>query len=107
VALTVATSLLGDLRPGDVTAAGWGRLACLAVVSTVGAISMFFAGLDRVGPTTASILSTVEPVVTVLLAFAVFGETLAAVQLLGGALVIAAVLALAARFRPQPQGATT
>ena len=107
VALTVATALLGDLRPGDVTAAGWGWLACLAVVSTVGAISMFFAGLDRVGPTSASILSTVEPVVTVLLAFLVFGETLAAVQLAGGVLVIAAVLALALRVRPQLQGATT
>jgi drug/metabolite transporter (DMT)-like permease len=68
---------------------------------------MFFAGLDRVGPTTASILSTVEPVVTVLLAFLVFGETLAAVQLAGGALVVAAVLALAVRVRPQLQGATT
>ena len=107
VALTVATALLGDLRPGDVTAAGWGWLACLAVVSTVGAISMFFAGLDRVGPTSASILSTVEPVVTVVLAFLVFGETLAAVQLAGGVLVIAAVLALAVRVRPQLQGATT
>jgi drug/metabolite transporter (DMT)-like permease len=107
VALSVATALLGDLRPGDVTASGWGWLACLAVVSTVGAISMFFAGLDRVGPTTASILSTVEPVVTVLLAFLVFGETLAAVQLAGGALVLAAVLALAVRVRPQLQGATT
>jgi drug/metabolite transporter (DMT)-like permease len=107
VVLTAATALLGDLRPGDVTGAGWGWLACLAVVSTVGAISMFFAGLDRVGPTTASILSTVEPVVTVLLAFLVFGETLAAVQLAGGALVLAAVLALAVRVRPRLQGATT
>jgi drug/metabolite transporter (DMT)-like permease len=107
VALTAATALLGDLRPGDVTAAGWGWLAGLAVVSTVGAISMFFAGLDRVGPTSASILSTVEPVVTVLLAFLVFGETLAAVQLAGGVLVIAAVLALAVRVRPRLQAATT
>src|SRR5919106_6842000 len=107
VSLTTGSALLGELRPGEVTASGWGWLACLAVVSTVGAISMFFAGLDRVGPTTASILSTVEPVVTVLLAFLVFGETLAAVQLAGGALVLAAVLALAVRVRPQLQGATT
>src|SRR5688500_5559724 len=71
VALTAGTALLGELRPGELTAAGWGWLACLAVVSTVVAISFFFAGLRRVGPTTASILSTVEPVVTVLLAFLV------------------------------------
>ena len=96
--LLVGTSLLGEFRPGDLTAAGWGWLACLAVISTVGAVSLFFAGLDRVGPTAASILSTVEPVVTVLLAFLVFGEVLGAVQLVGGALVLAAVIVLNARW---------
>jgi hypothetical protein len=60
----------------------------------VAAISLLFAGLGRVGPTTASILATVEPVVTVLLAFLVFGETLGTSQLAGGACVVAAVLAL-------------
>ena len=96
--LLVGTTLLGEFRPGDLTAAGWGWLACLAVISTVGAVSLFFAGLDRVGPTAASILSTVEPVVTVVLAFLVFGEVLGAVQLLGGALVLAAVVVLNARW---------
>jgi drug/metabolite transporter (DMT)-like permease len=97
VSLTVGSTLLGELRPGELTAAGWGWLACLAVISTVGAISLFFAGLRRVGPTTAAILATVEPLVTVLLAFIVFGETLGGVQLLGGGLVVLAVLALNAR----------
>ena len=64
------------------------------------AVSLFFAGLKRVGPTTASILSTVEPVVTVGLAFVVFGELLGALQLLGGALVVGAVLVLAS-YRPR------
>jgi drug/metabolite transporter (DMT)-like permease len=95
--LTAGSALLGELRPGKLTAAGWGWLACLAVVSTVGAISLFFAGLRRAGPTTASILATVEPLVTVLLAFLVFGETLGAVQIAGGTLVLAAVLVLQAR----------
>jgi drug/metabolite transporter (DMT)-like permease len=97
VSLTAGTALLGQLRPEAVTAAGWGWLACLAVVSTVAAIGLFFAGLPRVGPTTASILSTVEPLTTVLLAFLVFGETLGVVQLAGGALVLSAVLVLQAR----------
>jgi len=77
-----------------VTVAGWGWLACLTVVCTVGAILLFFAGLQRVGPTTASILATVEPVVTVVLAFLVFGERLGSVQLAGGALVLSAVVVL-------------
>jgi drug/metabolite transporter (DMT)-like permease len=94
--LTVGSALLGELRPGELTAAGWGWLACLAVVSTVASISLFFAGLRRVGPTTASILATVEPLVTVLLAFVVFGETLGVLQVVGGGLVLAAVLVLQA-----------
>jgi drug/metabolite transporter (DMT)-like permease len=94
VSLTVGSALSGELRPGELTFAGWGWLACLAVVSTVASISLFFAGLRRVGPTTASILATVEPLVTVLLAFIVFREALGVVQLAGGALVLAAVLVL-------------
>lgn len=98
VSLVASTALLGQLRPAEVTGAGWGWLAALALVSTVVAIALFFAGLRRVGPTTASILATVEPVVTVLLAFAVFGETLGPVQLVGGGFVVAAVLALNVRL---------
>lgn len=94
--LTLVGAIGGDLRPGDVSAAGFGWLACIAVVSTVGAVGLFFAGLQRVGPTTASILSTAEPLTTVLLAFLVFGESLGRVQLVGGALVLGAVLVLSA-----------
>jgi drug/metabolite transporter (DMT)-like permease len=94
--LTLAGAAGGDVHPGDVSAAGFGWLAGIAGVSTVGAISLFFAGLKRVGPTTASILSTAEPLTTVLLAFLAFGESLGPVQLAGGALVLGAVLVLSA-----------
>ena len=98
--LTVAGVLDGDLRPGDVTLTGYGWLVAIAVVSTVGAVSLFFAGLARVGPTAASILSTAEPVTTVVLAFLAFGEALGPEQLAGGALVVGAVFVLAAPERP-------
>jgi drug/metabolite transporter (DMT)-like permease len=99
VTLTLGASVLGELHPAEVTAEGWLWLGCIGVVSTVVAIGFFFAGLRRVGPTSASILATVEPVVTVLLAFAVFGETLAALQILGAALVLTSVVVLQARSR--------
>ena len=104
ITLTAGSGLLGELRPQDVTAMGWLWLGCIAVVSTVTAIALFFAGLRRVGASTASILASVEPVVTVLLAFLVFGETLAAVQILGAALVLTSVLVLRARraWHPRP-----
>jgi drug/metabolite transporter (DMT)-like permease len=100
--LTLAGLVGGELRLGAVTATGFAWLACIAVVSTVGAITLFFAGLRRVGPTTASILSTAEPVTTVGLAFLAFGESLAPVQLAGGALVVTAVLVLSAPRRAAP-----
>jgi drug/metabolite transporter (DMT)-like permease len=99
--LTLAGLAGGDLNPGGVSAAGFGWLGGIAVVSTVGAILLFFAGLRRVGPTAASILSTIEPVVTVGLAFAVFGESLGPAQLAGGALVLTAALAVRASRRPR------
>ena len=75
-------------------AAGWGWIGAIALVSTVGAILTFVAGLARVGPSAAAILSVFEPVVTVALAAAAFGESLSAVQLAGGALVLAAVVVM-------------
>jgi len=79
------------------SAAGWFWLACIAAVSTVAAVLCFFAGLRRVGPSSASILSTFEPVVTIALAFVCFGNRLTPMQLAGGALVLAAVLILQSR----------
>ncbi|MFI6832398.1 DMT family transporter [Kribbella sp. NPDC050241] len=72
--------------------AGWLWLGALALVSTVAAILLFFAGMARVGPSVASILSILEPVVTVIAAAVVFGEVLTPIQWLGGALVLSAVL---------------
>ena len=91
----------GSLDTGFETE-GWLWLGMIAAVSTVAAIALFFAGLRRVGPSMAAILSTVEPPVTVALAFMVFGEALTAVQLLGGVLVLAAIVALNLPRSPAP-----
>ncbi|GAB3591747.1 DMT family transporter [Angustibacter peucedani] len=90
VSCTAASLLTGG---PDLTfdATGWSWLVVLVLVSTVGSILMFFAGLARVGPTVAALLSAVEPVVTVLSAAVVFRESLTALQVLGGVLVLGAV----------------
>jgi drug/metabolite transporter (DMT)-like permease len=48
--------------------------------------------MARVGPTTASLLSTLEPVFTILLASVLLQEQLAPQQMLGGLLVLAGVV---------------
>ena len=77
------------------TAAGWLAVAAIALVSTVVAITLYFAGLARVGPTRAATLSTLEPVFTVVLAALLLRERIERVQLAGGALILAAVVLLA------------
>ncbi len=93
VVFAAATAVRGPHWPQ--TAAGWLAIVAIAVLCTVAAITLYFAGLERIGPTRAATLSTVEPVVTVTLAGIVLGETIAPVQLAGGALILAAVIVLA------------
>jgi drug/metabolite transporter (DMT)-like permease len=81
----------------DFGLAGWFWLVCLTVVSTVLGILAFFAGMKRTGPSTAAIVSTFEPVVTTALAALILGESLTAVQLIGGTLVLSAVAVLQVR----------
>lgn len=79
---------------------GWLILAAIALLCTAVAIVAFFAGLQRLGPTSASVLSTLEPVVAVAMAVALLGEVLSAVQAIGGVFVLIAVIWLAVQ-RPQ------
>jgi drug/metabolite transporter (DMT)-like permease len=51
--------------------------------------------LQRIGPTNASMLSTLEPVVTVLLSAMLFGDLLKPIILAGGSLILIAVIILA------------
>ena len=84
---------------------GWAVAIAIAVIPTMVAISLFMAGLPRVGASRAALLSTIEPVVTVLLAAIVLGERLSLVQALGGLLVLAAVVVVQAAhlWSPEPQ----
>jgi drug/metabolite transporter (DMT)-like permease len=75
-----------------VAAQGWEAVTAIAVVSTVVPTAAFLVGLRRIGPATAAIVATLEPVITVVLAVIVFGDHLGPIQLLGGAAVIGAVV---------------
>jgi drug/metabolite transporter (DMT)-like permease len=78
--------------PGRVPAGAWFGLLGIAVFSTALAISAFYASTARIGAAQTALVSTVEPVWTISLAMLLFGETLAPIQMLGGALVIGGVV---------------
>lgn len=77
------------------TPAGWLAVVAIALLSTVLAITFYFAGLERIGPVRAATLSTVEPLCAIALAAAVLDEAIGAVQLAGGALILAAAVLIA------------
>ncbi len=77
------------------TGSGWGVVGGIVLVATVIPVVTFLAGLQRIGPTNASMLSTLEPIVTVLLAAWLFADQLPVSTIIGGALILLAVILLA------------
>jgi len=79
--------VVGLFADGRTTAA----VLFMAVVSTIVPFSAFLAALRLIPPTNATVTSTVEPLLAGIGAFALFGESLSTIQLLGGVLVVAAI----------------
>lgn len=73
---------------------GWFAIAGIVLIATVIPVVMFLTGLEMIGPTNAAMLSTLEPVVTVLLAAWLFQEQLTPIALAGGMLILIAVVLL-------------
>jgi len=88
--------LATPLRSPDLDLAGdaWIWAAGTVVIGVAIPIACFYTGVKRIGASTAGLLSTAEPLVTIVLAYAVLGESLSATQLLGGVLIVASVIAL-------------
>lgn len=83
-------SLLSDWR-------ALAAVSAVALVSTVVPFGAFLKALHLIEATKASVTSTFEPVLAGIAAWFIFNEHLSALQILGGLLVIAAVLLSQAR----------
>jgi drug/metabolite transporter (DMT)-like permease len=86
----------GELIP-RVGLSGVLLVIAVALVSTVLGIGTFLAGVHRLGPSRASIVSSVEPALTAAFGFAAFGDRLGPIQILGVGLVLASVAILELR----------
>lgn len=86
---------LGRLTPQQV----WITLA-IAVLNTLLAVLFFLKGLQKIGASRATLISTVEPVLCLLMAYLILGETLNLLELTGSILILVSML-LAVYSRPQ------
>ena len=100
MSFVVAGGVFGSLG----TVGGPAGIACLlgaTVIGSVFAVTAFLKGVRKVGPSTASLLVTVEVPVTIALAAIVLGQHLTATQLLGAGFVVAAIVGMQVRRRPK------
>lgn len=74
------------------TPGGWGLVAGITLVGTLVPIVLFTEGLVRIEASTASIVSTSEPLTTVLLGVALLGEVLTLRIALGALLILSGVV---------------
>ncbi len=72
----------------------WLRLLAIATVSTVLGGFFLTVGIQKIGAARASIIGTVEPILTLIFARVFLGEEMLPVQLIGGVFIVASVLLL-------------
>ncbi|MDR3589019.1 MAG: DMT family transporter [Negativicutes bacterium] len=89
----------------DLTPHAWLALLGIVAFSTIMAMLTLFRGLELIGPTKASILSTVEPLITFGFSALFFADRLTVTQFAGALAVLAgAVLVIRARDREKESG---
>lgn len=88
----VVGALAGDGTRLALSVSAWAAIGAVALFSTVIATSFFLAGLERLGPSRAAIVATVEPVVTLILATVVLHDPPRWFQVVGGVFILLAVV---------------
>lgn len=88
---TVMGLVTGDLNLA-ITPSAWLGIIIMAIVVTVVAMMLFYSGVQKIGPTLASILGNVEPITAFLIGLLILGETASLRQWLGSGLILIGVL---------------
>jgi drug/metabolite transporter (DMT)-like permease len=90
--ITFSMPLLAAERPNGMEL--WLRMLAIATISTVLGGFLLTVGIQKVGAARASIIGTVEPILTLIFARIFLGEAMLPVQLIGGAFIVASVIVL-------------
>ena len=100
-----ALALRQPVLPAQIPAGAWFGLIGIGIVSAFIAVLAFYGGAHRIGASRASIVSTVEPIWTIVLASLLFQESLGPLQLAGGAMIlIGVVIAQTGSSAPEAAG---
>jgi drug/metabolite transporter (DMT)-like permease len=84
--------LRGGMVEEPISTAGWTAILLVAIFPTALARLLVFAGIRRIGGAQMALLGIAEPLVAVVLAFALLGERFSPQQWIGAALFLVSVL---------------
>jgi drug/metabolite transporter (DMT)-like permease len=98
--LTAAVPLPGPLPDADVPA--WLLVGWVVVLGTVVPYALILAALRSLGSARTGLLGMAEPVLAAAVAWAILGEALSPVQLLGGAVVLTGIVLAETARRTHP-----
>jgi drug/metabolite transporter (DMT)-like permease len=90
-AAVLAVLVGGDPGPSAVPGDAWIALIGFGLFSAF-AVAAFLGGSRRIGAARAALVSTIEPVYTIVMATILLGERLDPIQVLGGGLVVVGVI---------------
>jgi drug/metabolite transporter (DMT)-like permease len=91
-AATAVIAGTGDLAAPVGSTDAWAPILIAGILAAAVASFLFLTSIRRIGGTRTGILMLWEPVVGVILAAAILGEALVAIQIVGGVLVLGAAL---------------
>lgn len=102
---SLGTGLLAVLVGTSLSVADWSTrlwvvLVLIVLIPTFAAIVLYLEGIRGLGPSQAAIISTLEPLFTIVMAGIVLDERLSAIQLFGAALVVGGVVLAELGARP-------
>jgi len=103
--MLVPVMLIAEGLPAEITALNFAGFAWLGIVGTGLAYTLWFRGIQELPIMITSFLVLLSPLVATIAGWAFLDQTLNPVQLLGAALVGAAVVAPNIGPKPQPAGA--
>ncbi|TDD61201.1 EamA family transporter [Kribbella antibiotica] len=106
VLLPVAYLVEGGL-PAHLTLANLGGYAYLTIIGSALAYALWFRGLRALGPTDVTFLGLLSPVVATLLGWLVLDQRLSTAQLIGGLIVLVALVTAQLRRRPTKPATAT
>ena len=93
--MSIVTFLFGTISGSlsfDMTGQAWSFAAVISLIVTLGAMPLFQLGVRYEGASTAGIMSTFEPITSVIMGAAFLGEFIGISQIFGVAMIVAGIV---------------